>query len=97
MDLQLERIRKDAKMTQQQLAAKLGVTKRIIGAWERGETALPLEHACAICDLFDVTLDELAGRKVEGIPTRIARAYSQLDPVGQARAEAYMDGLGDKT
>ena len=84
-------------MTQQQLAARLGVTKRIVGAWERGETALSLEHACAICNLFDVSLDELAGRKVVGMPERIARAYSQLDPVGQARAEAYMDGLGDKT
>ena len=97
MDLQLERLRKAKGLTQQQLAEKIGVTKRIVGAWERGETALSLEHACAICNLLDITLDELAGRKASDIPERLHRVFAQLDPVGQARAEAYIDGLADKT
>ena len=62
MKTNLKAMRKARKMTQQDLASLIGVTKGVVGSWEREETALTLEDACAIADVFDCTLDELAGR-----------------------------------
>lgn len=97
-DLQLRRLREAAGLTQRELADRLdGVTMIQVSNWELGKSELRLKEACILADFFDVTLDELAGNEVVKAPERIARAYSQLDPVGQARAEAYMDGLSEKT
>lgn len=40
MQLQLKMYRKQAKMSQAELAAMLGVSARTVGAWERGENQL---------------------------------------------------------
>lgn len=62
MNLQLRKYRKQYSMTQGELAKKVGTTLRVISAWERGETPLPLADAARIADVFAVSLDELAGR-----------------------------------
>ena len=99
-NLQLKRLREERGLTQEQLAARLdGVSKNVVSFWETGRTALKLNDVCALADVLEVSLDELMGRTppITDAAARIAEAFSQLDPVGQARAEAYMDGLGDKT
>ena len=63
MNLQLKRIRKERGLRQEDLAKEIFSTPRIVGAWERGETPISLEDACAIADYFSITLDELAGRE----------------------------------
>lgn len=62
MNLQLKELRKLKGLRQEDLAKELMTTSRIVGSWERGETALPLEDACSIADVLECTLDELAGR-----------------------------------
>lgn len=62
MNLQLKALRKRIGLRQEDLAKKINSTSRIVGAWERQETALPLEDAARIADVLDCTLDELAGR-----------------------------------
>ena len=66
MNLQLRNIRKRNKLRQEDLAAAIGTTARVIGAWERQETELSLEDACTIADFFGCSLDELAGRPRAG-------------------------------
>lgn len=61
MRLYLKDLRKAKRLTQGQLADAVGATKRQIGAWERGENDLPLDYACAIADVLECTLDEIAG------------------------------------
>lgn len=63
MDLQLAAMREARKMTQGELAEKIGSTLRKVSSWETGETKIRLEDAAIIADLFEVTLDELAGRE----------------------------------
>ena len=62
MNLQLKALRKRIGLRQEDLAKKINSTSRIVGAWERQETALPLEDAARIADVLDCSLDELAGR-----------------------------------
>lgn len=62
MELQLRRLRRLKHLTQEELGARIGQTARVLGAWEREETALPIDEAARIADVLECTLDELAGR-----------------------------------
>lgn len=63
MELNLKELRKRKGMTQEELAAAVGATKRKIGAWERGENDIPMDYAVSIADVLNCTVDEIAGRK----------------------------------
>lgn len=55
----LYELRKNAGMTQNDLAEKLNVSRQAVSRWEMG-TAMPdVENLIAISDLFEKTLDEL--------------------------------------
>ena len=58
----LKELRKESKMTQTELAKVLGITKGTISTWETGSRTPPFEQMIAICDLYSVSLDYLAGR-----------------------------------
>ena len=67
-------LRKNAGMTQNDLAEKLNVSRQAISRWEMG-TAMPdVENLIAISDLFGVTLDALLKDREEttpeGVPIR---------------------------
>ncbi len=49
-----------AKLTQEQLAAIVGVSRQTVAKWESGETSPDLEHAAALADALGVTIDALA-------------------------------------
>lgn len=51
-----------AKMTQKELADKLGVTKNNIGHWEKGRTEPDIDTLLAMCAIFSITLDELVSQ-----------------------------------
>lgn len=59
--LMLRSIRKDARMTQSQLAEYVGVSTRIVGSWERGETSLTLEDAVKVSLALGCTPNDLCG------------------------------------
>lgn len=50
----LQKLRKKAKLTQSQLAEKLGVTRARVGAWEQGRTSPDMERLAKICDTLGV-------------------------------------------
>ena len=55
-------LRKRRNVTQEELAAELGVTATAVSKWEKGYTLPDVLMLCAIADYFDVTTDELLGR-----------------------------------
>ena len=59
--LKLREIRKSKKITQSELAEKIGVSERIVGAWERGETGLPLDDAYRCALALGCTPNDLCG------------------------------------
>lgn len=59
-------LRKLKNITQEGLAAELGVTAAAVSKWENGYTLPDIFMLCALADFFDVTTDELLGRNPPG-------------------------------
>ena len=51
-----------ARLSQAELADKIGVHVNTITNWENGKGGIAFDKAWELADLFGVTLDELAGR-----------------------------------
>ena len=59
-------LRKDKKMTQQELADKIGVTDRAISKWENGRCMPDISLMKPLCEILDITLNELiSGEKID--------------------------------
>ena len=57
--------RKEKRLTQQELAEKLGVSDRTIGNWENGRNMPDLSLFKPLCNELDITLNDLmSGEKV---------------------------------
>lgn len=61
---QINSLRKARNITQEELAAELGVTAAAVSKWENGYTLPDVLMLCALADYFGVTTDELLGRAV---------------------------------
>jgi len=55
-------LRKQRNVTQEELAAQLGVTAAAVSKWENGYTLPDILMLCALADYFGVTTDDLLGR-----------------------------------
>lgn len=55
-------LRKAKNVTQDEMAAELGVTAAAVSKWENGYTMPDILMLCAIADYFQVTTDELLNR-----------------------------------
>ena len=64
--LQLRAIRKKRGLTQADLAASVGVSERVLGAWEREETAITLEDAARCAVALGCTPNDLCGWQEQG-------------------------------
>ena len=51
--------RKDLKLTQEQLAEKLGVTDRSVSRWENGKSMPDLSILKSLCEVLNIKLEEL--------------------------------------
>lgn len=57
--------RKSKKITQSELSEKLGVTDRSVSNWENGKNMPDLSLWKPLCDIFDITINELlSGEKL---------------------------------
>ena len=57
----LQKIRSEKNLSQEQLADKIGVSRQTISAWESGKASPELDKITAIRKLFSVSIDELVG------------------------------------
>lgn len=64
----LSRLRKNADMTQSELADKLNLTRQAVSRYETGDSFPDVTILVLIADIFSVTLDELIN---SGEPTRV--------------------------
>ena len=51
--------RQAVRLTQEQLAEAVGVSRQTVAKWESGETSPDLEHAASLATALDTTLDAL--------------------------------------
>lgn len=55
-------LRKQKNITQEKLAAEMGVSIAAVSKWETGNSMPDIVTLCALADFFEVTTDELLGR-----------------------------------
>ena len=68
----LSELRKQKNITQEALAAELGVTAAAVSKWENGNTLPDILMLCTLADFFQVTTDELLGRKPKPLCAAVA-------------------------
>lgn len=57
----LQKLRAEKNISQEQLADKIGVSRQSVSAWESGKSSPELEKLIALSELFEISLDELTG------------------------------------
>ena len=77
-------LRKQKNVTQEALAAELGVTAAAVSKWEKGYTLPDILMLCALADYFEVTTDDLLGRATE---KKQAVVVAQTEELGHKIAE----------
>lgn len=55
----LRSLRKNAGMTQKQLAAVMGVDQRTVSAWEKGVCEPSFQMLATLCELFGETFNDI--------------------------------------
>lgn len=92
MNLQLKQIRKESRISQEELAKLIGVSARAIGAWERGENSPNAEQVwnCALAlhstpnDLLGWYIDHPSARqqpeRLDGERAELLRCYDRCTP-----------------
>lgn len=73
-------LRRKKNVTQDALAAELGVTAAAVSKWENGYTLPDILMLCALADYFEVTTDELLGRNAT---KKQAIIVAQTEDLGQ--------------
>ena len=74
----IRRLRKDRRMTQEQLAEALGITVGAVYKWENGLAMPEIRLLVELADLFEVSVDYLLGYEVyeRGVDTAVERIGS---------------------
>ncbi|MDO5336338.1 MAG: helix-turn-helix transcriptional regulator [Eubacteriales bacterium] len=72
------RLRHDRKITQEELADFIGVTKASVSKWESGRTMPDVLLLPQLAAFFDVTLDDLFGYEAQLSQEQIRRLYEDL-------------------
>ncbi len=67
----LKSLRMQAKMTQNDLAKKLNLTRQAIAKWEQGVGLPDIDNLKRISNLFNVSIDEMLDYKIENIDLKL--------------------------
>lgn len=101
MNLQLKQIRKESRVSQEELAKLIGVSARAIGAWERGENSPNSEQVWNCAVALDCTPNDLCGwyidhpedrpvpLKPDSLASELVGCYSQCTVDRQAALIQY--------
>lgn len=67
----LARRRKALGLSQEELAAKIGVSRQAVSKWETGDAVPDLNRLLALADALDTSLDALCGREAAEPPAAV--------------------------
>ena len=82
-------LRRAKNVTQEALAAELGVTAAAVSKWENGYTLPDILMLCALADFFGVTTDELLGRSRKPLIAVIAAETPEQGEAIKTLAKQY--------
>ncbi|MCL2212513.1 MAG: helix-turn-helix domain-containing protein [Oscillospiraceae bacterium] len=90
-------LRRESNISQEELAAALGVSYQAVSKWERGESLPDIAMAPQIAIYFNVTLDELFGMEQERRNKSIAEIQEKSDKImkeqGSAASIEFLKGV----
>jgi len=75
----LEYLRKEKKLSQEDLAFKLGVSRQSVSKWESGGAYPETAKMISMCKIFDCTLDELMNEDIIELRKNAKRSYTFND------------------
>ncbi|GKT03423.1 helix-turn-helix domain-containing protein [Furfurilactobacillus entadae] len=61
----LKELRTERRLTQEELASKINVSSKTVGAWERGTRKPPVESVSDLGRFFNVSTDYLLGNSTD--------------------------------
>ena len=64
--------RQQARLSQEKLAERMGVSRQAVAKWESGQSAPTTENLFRLAELFRITVDELATGTGEGERSSLA-------------------------
>lgn len=81
----LRKFRKQKKLTQEELANKLGVIRATYWSYEKGSIMPPYDKLEQIADIFGVSIDELMGRETDksDISSDLSKLIRKLEEENQ--------------
>jgi len=80
---QLSQLRRQAGLSQEQLASQVFVTRQSVSKWEQGETTPDLDTLISLATVLGVSLDELvSGRSTATHQTETETTFDQPEPAG---------------
>ncbi|MBO4953782.1 MAG: helix-turn-helix transcriptional regulator [Clostridia bacterium] len=85
----IQQYRKESRLSQEELAEKVGVSRQAVSKWESNQSVPDLEHILTMSELFGVSVDELLKGKRDnpsghdpenhaGIFTAVATAFNAI-------------------
>ena len=89
----LQTLRTDAGLSQEGLAARLGVSRQAISKWELDKTVPDVKYIVALSDLFQVTTDSLLKEQAAQTPPEPPTAAPVQDASRPVQAEPPQNGL----
>ncbi len=76
----LQNLRKENKLSQEQLADKLDVSRQSVSKWESVQTYPEMDKLLTLCKLFNITLDDLTNDEVayKEVKTKNKKTFNSL-------------------
>lgn len=89
-------LRREADLTQAELAEKLGISYQAVSSWERGASMPDIGKLMDLARALNVTVDALLGGEKVPVPEEINEEVTQLDPDVAENAEWAMEHAEDE-
>lgn len=92
----LTKLRKEKRLSQEELAKGAGIHANVVGRYERGEAKPSIEIALKLAEVLEVSLDFLAGKETQQIDKTIldkVLTIQKLPPQDQEHILFAMDAM----
>ena len=69
MNIGLKEVRQSAKLTQEQLAEKMNVSRQSVAKWENGESVPDIAKCCELAKIFNMEIEDIASMFIQNYDT----------------------------
>lgn len=89
----IQKLRKDAGYSQEQLAEKLGVSRQAVSKWENGTASPGMDRLQDICHVFGVSLGELVGADVDDKESDLEQIQLYEDEIKKLKGQKQLQKI----